>query len=238
MRPNYFIFLFFVFIICASTYAQKATLDIRFFDSRDSTDFITMTGIVVFKNGKCFIEFDHNKKLTELDTGLYTINYKTIFNITRSVNIRIVDFKDYSLNLEANFFDYNKEHFKPIIDRLKNNESYEIEIQHQGCAPNRGYNHLIKIWKVNEKVFGNLFMYGTYSLDSIHYKDTITKELNTSDINAIRCFEMELNHMTSGSCTLTTDYIISYKNKKKEIADGNCMWNGILYLSDKIWNVK
>ena len=166
------------------------------------------------------VETDYRSliKLKNLTYGKYKIEYKTIFQKTENVEIELSKEKKYKLELCLDYIDYDSETYEPIINQLKNGESYSIYFYSVGCF-HFEYDTLV-IRKDDDNFFA-------------HHKNKI-KQLDTNDINELRHFEIELNYMETSGCTTNDHYTLQYKRKKIEISDGSCSWLGFSFLLEKL----
>ena len=182
-----------------------------------------MNELFVIKDNKRIksLKPEHNyiQTLTNLDTGTYFLEYKSLFGKTEKLKVIITQFKKYSVDLCIDYINYSKETYKPIIDQLQEKENYKILMSSQGCFHSTA--DTLTIYRENN----------IYSATWTNKKKTLTQ----SDIEAVRHFEIELNYMTDGGCTTTDTYNLIYKNKTKTIDDGSCSWNGDSYLKTKLF---
>jgi hypothetical protein len=219
-----------VFIAAVFLYSfnniNKGELKIIIKYCRNSTELAYLSELVLIKNGKEYKElkpeYENEQTISDLDTGSYTISYKTIFNKTEQINITISEYKKYEVDLCIDYMDYSKENYKPIIDQLKDKESYKIIIASKGCFHSTKDSIIINR---EDKTYAILFG---------HKSKTLTK----SDIESIRHFELELNYMKLGGCTTEDTYVIKYNNKTTTFIDGRCRWNGAFYLIRNIFGDK
>ncbi|MCK8482270.1 hypothetical protein [Psychroserpens algicola] len=153
--------------------------------------------------------------IKDLKFGKYEIEYLTQFKKTERKKLELTEKKTYEIDLCIDYINYELESYKPFIDRIKNGESYSIEINSSGC-----------FHRSEEKITISRNANKYY----IRFAET-EKLLKDEDIDAIRCFEIELNYMESWGCTSVDDYVLKYKNNLVKISDGSCSWNGGGYLS-------
>ena len=216
--------IFFLVFAPFLTHAQeKAELAIHITDCRDSVKFNFLPEIRVVKNG---IEFDtivprftHDQVLKDLEFGVYTLIYRSLFSKEERVIVEITENKKYTATICTNYLDYSKETYIPIIDQLKEKDAYSIIIQSRGCFHSTEETITIKRMEANYTI-----TWGTQ-----------TKTLSSDDIESIRHFEMELNYMSSFGCTSTDTYLIKYNETIKQINDGSCQWNGNDYLQKQLF---
>lgn len=204
----------FLVILSFCSYASaKGKLTITIKDCRNIENPCYLAEIKILKDSNVFKILNprrENKQvLIDLEYGNYTLIYKSFFNKTDSINVNILESKDYSVELCIYVLDYSKETYKPIIDHLKVDEFYSIIISSTGCF--HDYNDTITINKNNEVY---ILTWGSNS-----------KTLLNSDIEAIRRFELELNYMSYEHCTTIDTYILSYNGIERQIIDGSCEWN-------------
>ncbi|MBS1653162.1 MAG: hypothetical protein JSU07_14240 [Bacteroidetes bacterium] len=192
-------------------------------DCRDTSQHIYLSELVVFKNNNLFKTINPQLKntqfLSELDTGTYIFQYKTIFDTEEKTKLNISENKKYTLLLCVNYIDYSKNAFTTYIDQLKENESYSISIASDGCF--HSTKDLIKIKREKNNYY-------------INWGEKL-KILTKENVLAIKYFEIELNHLLKGFCTTQDTYTISYKETKKIICDGSCNWKGAYYLHKQLF---
>jgi len=209
---------------CGFGYAQS-TLQINIKDCRDEYDYGYLSEFKVYRNDILIktIEPKHEnyQTLKELEYGDYRIEYKTMFQKTENVKIKLTEKKKYNVALCLNFINYQLESYKSFIDQLENGEKYSIEVSSQGCF--HSSDEIIIIKRKEDKYYA-------------FFKKT-KKLLKKEDIETIRSFEIELNYMESFGCTSTDSYTLKYKGEMIEISDGSCSWSGYYYLKKKL-NIK
>lgn len=217
------VFLMIFLLLFSGSNRDYAILEINIKDCR-SNKLEYLGELSVIKDNKRIklIKPEHNyvQKLT-LDTGTYFLAYTSTFGKEEKLKVTMTQAKKYSIDLCVDYMDYSKETYKPIIDQLQDKDNYTILMSSQGCFHSTADSMIIS--RQNN----------VYSASRATKKKTLTQ----SDIDAVRHFEIELNYMSNrGFCTTTDYYIIIYKNRKKEIEDGSCDWNGHDYLIKKLWN--
>lgn len=175
------------------------------------------------KNSKLWNHATKKKlDLKDLELGTYILVYESLFKKEEHLRIEITESKRYEAKLCTDFIDYSKETYKPIIERLQENEFYTILLSSQGCFHTTQETVTIKRYRdVYEITWG-----------------TKTKELSVTDIETLKCFELELNYMVDGGCTTTDTYIIQYAGTTIQIHDGSCNWNGGYYLKKQLFDGK
>jgi len=215
------------FFVSASFFTQaqeKAELTINIDDCREVNKFVYLSEIRVVKNGNEFdtLEPTYSQKqvLKDLEFGIYTLIYMSLFDKEEMVIVEITENKKYTATLCTNYIDYSKETYIPIIDQLKKRDSYSIVISSRGCFHSTQDTMTIKR---NEAIY--TISWGTQS-----------KTLSLADIESIRHFEMELNYMSRIGCTSTDTYLIKYNETIKQINDGSCQWNGNDYLQKQLFS--
>lgn len=206
-----------------SIFPRKARIEVTTKICRyDSQEYLNE--LKVLKDGKIIRHIEPNfykpTWIEDLDTGNYVLEFSSIFGKTISYNYRIPKAKRYDIELCLDYIDYSKESFKPIISRLKNDETYSIKYQSKGCFHSQ--NDCFTISKLEDKYYLK--------------RDTTTKELSQKDIEAIMHFEMELNCMHGNyGCTTQDYYLVEYGDTALEIKDGGCIWNGFSYLGKQLF---
>ncbi|MBK9249957.1 MAG: hypothetical protein IPM69_18090 [Ignavibacteria bacterium] len=127
------------FVMKSSTGQNIASLRIEITNARASYFGVhpfLYDSIIVLKNDMPFRTLDGKKAvhtLSPLDTGRYTIRYKSIYKKEESILIHISTYKPYNITVCADSLDYKKETYIPIIDQLREKESYTIAMQSSGC---------------------------------------------------------------------------------------------------------
>ncbi len=190
-------------------------------DTRFTKHGPTLKHFKVIKDNKIFFELNDNfatkrvQKINKIDTGTYTFTYSTYFKNDVSIKVHLNEFRKY-------YIDTIQKDFQPIIDKLKDNESYQIIIRHDDCVA-----AMIDTLKI-EKENGNYT--AAFRL--------VKKKLGLKEIKIIQQFELELNHMPNGGAWTTTDtYYISYKDTLEEVFDGKNKWHGYGHLKKQLFNI-
>lgn len=207
-------------IIFASHYCNaQSTLQVNIMDCREGSNFHYLSEFKVFRDDSLIktIEPKHerNQTLKGLMYGKYRIEYKTMFSKTENVNIELSEKKEYTIDLCINYLDHESDPYRPFIDRLKNGESYSIQVSSMGCFHNS--KETITIKRRSNKF--HLYFKGKNRL------------LDKNEIRTIRYFEKEINNMVeSYNCTTTDKYVLKYKSTEVIISDGSCVWHGDYFL--------
>lgn len=227
-----------ILFLVSATNKNKATLKINIIDCRNNyAGYIEK--IKLIKNNENIREveprFDRDKTIIEIDTGVYFLEYKSIFNKIERIKIVASECKKYSVDLCINYIDHSKEVYKPIIDQLQNNESYKIIMTSHGCFHSNS--DTLTISKKDNSYQITYKKAIPEEFKNINPGLLKTQTVNNKDLEAIRHFETELNYMTDGGCTTTDRYTINYKSESKFI-DGNCSWNGGHYLKQQLFKEK
>lgn len=226
-------FIFFIWFAAANLFSsfafgQKASLEIRAYDSRTESIPRYYSSIWIFKNGKICNDsnatFTADEEFGWLDTGLYQIKYKTYFNTFNTVQVHIKEYKKYIVDLNLNYIDSNKIIFKPIIYTLKPNESYQIIMESKGCF--HGIKDTLIIKNENH-------MYTAFFRSK-------QKILSGNELIMIAQFEHELKNIDSKNCKCTTieSYTLLYNKYQKTITDDCCQWNGYNYIKRKLFDIE
>ena len=185
--------------------------------------------IIVLKNNMPFRTLDGTNAihtLSPLDTGLYTIHYRSIYKKEESKTIYISTFKSYNTSICADSLDYKKETYIPIIDQLQDKERYTITMQTSGCF--NFESDTLTIHKRKGKYYAKWQSDGpTFSSNSSY--------LTSKQIETIRKFELEINYMNNNCFSTTKDtYTISFREKTHSFVDGSWSWFGFLHLRGKL----
>lgn len=231
------IFLIIIVLSCtavlkSATGQNMASLRIEITNTR-ATDFgipsFLYDSIIVLKNNMPFRTLDGTNAihtLSPLDTGLYTIHYRSIYKKEESKTIYISTFKSYNTSICADSLDYKKETYIPIIDQLQDKERYTITMQTSGCF--NFESDTLTIHKRKGKYYAKWQSDGpTFSSNSSY--------LTSKQIETIRKFELELNYMNNTYLGTTKDtYTISFREKTHSFVDGSWSWFGFLHLRGKL----
>jgi hypothetical protein len=217
--------VFAVFLSFQAKAEEKANLVINIADCRGGS-YNYLSEITILRNGQAFkkIEPQHEKKqvLNDLELGTYTLVYTSLFNKEVNLIVEITSNNEYSIDICTNYIDYSKETYVPVIDRLQENESYSILLSSQGCFH---FTHDTIIIKREKQIY------------TLSWGDK-SKQLTVADMDVIRHFEIELNHMTDNGCTTTDTYVVKYEGVQiQKIHDGSCMWNGDYYLKKQLFGI-
>lgn len=134
LLSNLTILILFITLISLSVNAKsKAQLIITIKDCREA-GISQLSELKILKNGidfKILKPIHENKQiLKDLDLGLYTLIYKSLFSIEETVVVNITENKKY---FSIICIDYSKETYKPIIDSLNIGEKYTIFYSSRGC---------------------------------------------------------------------------------------------------------
>ncbi|HSY61378.1 MAG TPA: hypothetical protein VK796_05850 [Cytophaga sp.] len=138
---------------------------------------------------------------------------KTLFGMIENVFVNVSGDKKYTVELCVDYFNYAAEPYVPIMSRLQSGETYIIEMSSQGC-----FHHTAGTIVIANRSGELYLLFGS-----------VERKLSDMDIETIKHFEMELNHMESLGCTTEVTYDLIYNNKKTRITDGSCSWNGSNY---------
>jgi hypothetical protein len=215
--------LIFVFTMIHSIAFAKAELIINIENSKNKEHHTYLKELKILKNGKNYktLKPQHETEfvLTNLEFGIYTLKYESLFKKEVTIKILITEKKTYSISIYTNFIDYSKENYIPLISKISKGESYSVLLFSKGCAHSRVDSIII-----NRNENG-------YTL--IH--KNIIKKLSIKDIENIKHFEIELNNMNQIGFTTIDTYFLKYKNITTQIYDGSCEWNGLNFLITKIF---
>ncbi|MEL6731575.1 MAG: hypothetical protein AAFP83_10635 [Bacteroidota bacterium] len=216
MRYFPLISLLFLLIFCLLT--SQGKLEIHIKDSRQGIHTFIPSEVKVYR-GKELIEVlplsvTNPQIIENISPGKYRLTYTSIFKQEKAESVLIFPFFTQKVILHPGKLNHKEDGYPPILDRLQESECYAIEMQSLGCF------HSMKahlwIYKANRKYYAE-------------YEGKV-KELSSVDLEAIRRFEIELNHIGSNGCTTVDYYRILYKDTEVLVADGSCMWEGFSYL--------
>ncbi len=231
------IFLIIIVLSCtsvlkSSTGSNKASLKIEMKNCRHSQikRYPSLKdSLLVLKNDIPFQKLDGLNTLhtlRDLDTGVYTIHYRSVYGKEEKTAIHIIDFTPYHITVWADSLNYAKETTIPIIDQLHGNDFYTIIMASEGCFF-AAYD-TVNIRKTKDKYLAT-------------WKSNIPKLISRSlyltskQIESIRKFEMELNYMNNeDNCTTIDTYTINYQAATNTIVDGSCSWRGYYLLREKL----
>jgi predicted DNA binding protein len=231
------IFLIIIVLSCTSvlksaTGLNKASLRIEIKNCRQSQikRYPSLKdSLLVVKNDIPFQKLDGLNSLhtlSDLDTGLYTIHYTSIYGKEEKTSIHITTFKPYNITVWADSLDYTKETYIPIIDQLHDNDFYTIIMASDGCFS--AAHDTLTIRKIKDK-------YRAIWKSNIPKFISHSFNLTPKQIETIRKFELELNYMNNeDDCTTIDTYTINYQATTKTIVDGSCSWRGYYLLREKL----
>jgi hypothetical protein len=213
-------------IITGVGYCDAQSLDVYIRDCRikDAKE-VDLYEFNVYKNDVLLktIHPDRDSKTVPVkELGTYRIEYKTLFGMTENVFVDVTKNKIYIVELCIDYFNYAAEPYVPIISQLQSGETYTIEMSSQGC-----FHHSDDTIVIANRSGEFYILFGS-----------VESKLSERDIETIKHFEMELNHMESSGCTTEVAYVLVYNNKKKRITDGSCTWSGGHYLKCKLNLIK
>ncbi|MCU0438868.1 MAG: hypothetical protein MUC49_13290 [Raineya sp.] len=223
------ILISFLILLCFQTNAQnKAELTIVIQECHRDSALTYLSELKILKNNTYYTTLTSELRgidmefLKDLEFGTYTFVYKTFIGKENTITLNITKAEMYILTICADFIDYSKEKYKPIIDQLGENDSYSIIFSSNGCY--HSFTTSIIIKRENNRY---LIVWGDKS-----------KELSKQDIENIRRFEIELNYVRE-CCSTTNDmYVIKYKEVEKTIRDGGGGWYGGHYLEEQLFGKK
>lgn len=209
-----------VLVLLLSLRSDRSTsgIEIKIFDCRDTTT-AYLGEVQILKNSKKFKtvspEWDGMIKLNAVPPDIYEFRYTTIFGTEAGVMQDARKAGNYTDTICTNSLDYNKETYRPVIDHLQPEEEYVICYKSQGCF---------------HYVIDSLFIKRNDNNYSASHGG-VSKTLNSSQVELLRRFELELNHMKGGDCTTIDKYQITYDGHiVNHTTDGSCDWHGFRYL--------
>ncbi|MGR7812083.1 hypothetical protein [Lacinutrix undariae] len=160
--------------------------------------------------------------IDSLKSGDYNIVYTSMFKRVESLNI-VLNNKDIdTLIVCLDKINYSSIDYIPFVDKLRDNENFEINVFNQGCVSLGS--GTIKINKTQDKIIAET--------------NNKKKELTSEEIEYLRHFEIELINMNSCCCTSTDFYTLKYNDEVLEIKDGSCNWYGYGRLYNLIFDVE
>jgi len=185
--------------------------------------------LLVVKNDIPFQKLDGLNTLhtlRDLDTGVYTIHYRSVYGNEEKTAIHIIAFKPYNTTVWADSLVYAKETTIPIIDQLRDNDFYTIIMVSDGCFS--AAHDTLTIRKIKDK-------YRAIWKSNIPKFISHSFNLTPKQLETIRKFELELNYMNNeDDCTTIDTYTINYQATTKTIVDGSCSWRGYYLLREKL----
>ncbi len=200
----------------------SSSIQVNIEDSRTEYGSATVRELKLYRNDSLIRIIDPVQRnrhvIDSLRSGNYRIEYTSIFKKTESVYVKIRKGKKYYVDLFVDYINHELETYNPIINRLKDGESFPIVFSSRGCF--HYSTEKMKIRRESDKYF-------------VEYKDK-EKMLNDEDIEAIQHFEIELNYMNYSGCTTKDTYKIFYKTILVMVSDGSCRWRGLYYLKKKL----
>lgn len=182
--------------------------------------------VEVLNNGQLFAE--HTPKhymplVIDLKVGTYTIQYLNFYGQTATDTLQVDSVPARVLSVCLDRLVTGKVANRTFIDMLEVGESYSIQMTSSGCF--HGYNDILSVSRDQQGY--------------IMHWDTLTeRRLSLKDLDRMRRFEIELDHMSEGGCTTTDTYSILYGRRKRVIVDGHCRWNGWSYLRSEFLGEK
>ena len=201
----------------------KAKMIISIQDCRNS-QLEYLSELKVLKDGKIFKilnpKYENQQSLKNLELGTYSLVYKSLFEKETTQIVKITEYISYKVELCTNFIDYEKETYKPIINQLKENDSYKVEMSSQGC-----FHSEKDSFTITRKSQDDYY---------IHWSDK-SKKLSEKDIESIEHFEIELNYMNRFGCTTVDTYSVVYNGNSNLILDGSSGWDGFIYVRKEIF---
>lgn len=154
--------------------------------------------------------FENYFKIDSLKPGNYSVEFNSMF---KRIEIESINIKDKNIDTLKLCFDkisYESVDHIPFVDKLNENESFEMNIYNRGCF-SLG-NATMRISKTDNNI--------------IVEANNKKKKLTLKELEYLRKFELELINMNYGGCTTVEYYTLKYKDKVLEIKDGSCNWFG------------
>jgi hypothetical protein len=225
-----YLFLFLANSLTSIAIYAQGSVEVFAKDCRDPYNEINLPYLKVFKNDRFIrsvvIDWDAEAwdRLTikNLEEGEYRIDYTSIFGKIISKNIYASDDIINNVSICMDYIDYNNIEQSLFIDRLANNEKYNLRYILVSCSHN-----LDKYLSV-KRMAGSY--YATY--------DENEKKLSKEEVDILRRFEIELYHIeTLGNEYFSSrqeDYLITYNGSEIKIRDGHNVWNGFAHLLYKL----
>lgn len=193
-------------------------LEVVIEDCRDS-DAAYLDKLVLLRDGKKIKTFepkwDTEFTIDSLQPGEYEFRYTSMFDLPVSVKVDAAQPGKYPVTLCSNYIDYSAETYKPIIDRIQPGRAYTVFFSTMGCF--HSYTDTMTFLRTDSNYVAKF--------------EGKSKILDSTDLVAVRHFELELNHVNNGGCTTTESYSIVYGGRTlKKAEDGSCDWWGWRYL--------
>ena len=141
-----------------------------------------------------------------------------MFHIVESVEVELFKRKRYKVDICIDFIDYKTNKYTPIIERLKDGESYSIHVMSSGCFHYTEADLIIS--RKNNEYY-------------LKYKG-VKQMLSLKEIEIIKKFEMELVHVYDYGCTSVDYYSVSYLEEEFSVIDGGCSWGGFYHLKKNL----
>ncbi|WP_338790793.1 hypothetical protein [Bernardetia sp. MNP-M8] len=133
--------IFLMLAVYSLSYAQtKSSLYINVEDCRTKKQSYVSPNFSLYKDNvlirKVNLKNQNSRIFTDLENGEYKLEYYTLFGSdTLTINISENN-NNQVINLCVDYLDYAAQNHKPIIDKLKNEESYSILVESSGCFHN------------------------------------------------------------------------------------------------------
>lgn len=222
-NKNYWLLLLLSFLFLENAHTQ-ATLDIFIDNCQAEGGLSYLQELNIYKDQELVHTlkpgFDYVQTLSSLPYGNYIVEYQSVFEKTEQASIQLSEKKQYELTICKDYLDYAASTYQPIIDQLQEGEQYSIAFASQGC------------FHFRER---NLVIYRKQHQYYLHYKKE-KRALNKEEIEALRKFEIELHYIqaTTGGCTTTDSYTLTYKDTTSTAKDRGCAWGGFYKLQKQL----
>jgi len=191
----------------------KSKVEVRILECSNNSSIGFNTEVFILKENNLIHQLDLSSNKTEvikLDSGDYQFAVKTFYNEIIDTLITINQ-KNQTVLLCVDDLINSKSKTLPLIDQLKNEESYTIRVNQTGCFH-----------------FTEDSLIVSRSAERFYIKyDQKEILLNKEQIALLRKFEKHLlNLLDPAHCTSVDHYKLIYNNKIYSKNDGSCSWSG------------
>lgn len=195
----------------------SCTSSITVFLSNCRAEHITKRGTIrVFKNSKLIQKSRQFKTIVDnLDEGIYQIEYTTLVEKKRTIEIELKPNENKTLTLCSDDFDYHRKTSISMVDALIEGTSMEIVTQFK--SQKKRHSDTLGVTRIGSDYY-------------LKYKNC-ERIMNELDIEIFREFEyFVLNFRGTGISLKKHTYVLSNSLKKWKRKVNTKTWNGFYYL--------
>jgi hypothetical protein len=208
-------------LLLTTLMAMSQTVTFQAWDPKGFATYPRLVKVRIFQ-GKTVIakvdELFRDEWVSQLPKeGKYNVEFQTVFGTQRKMELPFI-MADTTILLPVTELDYQKEKYKPVIDKLKDGETMHIHFTSDGCFHSVAEG--LKIKRKEDQFWAE-------------WTDKVLA-LKPDQVEAIRRFEMELQYFNERrGCTTVEKYVIEVEGNSsyyKSHTDDSCLWSGFRQL--------